>query len=393
MRKTLFPLVALSLVLALAFTGVPALAGSNSAQLPGGANVTVSIESPETCTELLIPTGETARDVVVEGTAGVGAGAAGANATALVSLSIEVDGGGMYPISNDDIEPDLPQPGAVEVRYETTVPGLGPGDHEICVTAEGSDSDGSANVTQCETIHLLQITLEPENETNELGTADQTHTVTATILGPASGPASVEGREVTFQVVSGPNAGNATAATTDSGGNATFTYTAEQGLAGVGTDIIQACFTLASGEVGCAKATKTWVDSTPPEVDCIETVNPHGNNVPGSGKTKPNGRKGGQNEDGFYELIAADDVDPDPDVYVVDTGSETVFGPFSSGTRIKYTEAPGATPAQKKMGSANGQAGAITWHIIGNGDACVSAVDSSGNEADCVSCLVPPPPK
>lgn len=138
---------------------------------------------------------------------------------------------------------------------------------------------------------------------------------------------------------------------------------------------------------------KVAPDLTPPEVECLETVNPHGDNVPPAGKTTPPGPKGGQNEDGFYQLTALDEVDPDPQIFVEDTGSGTVFGPFASGTKIKYTEAKGAPPSQKKIGSGKGQAGAVDWHITGNGDAAVYAVDASGNEASPVSCLVPPPPK
>jgi hypothetical protein len=115
--------------------------------------------------------------------------------------------------------------------------------------------------------------------------------------------------------------------------------------------------------------------------------------VPPAGSTTPPGSKGGQNEDGFYELTASDAVDPDPDVFLVDTGSGTVFGPFDDGTRIKYTEAPGASPKIKKIGSATGQAGAVDWHVIGSGDAAMFAVDFSGNVSDRVACLVPPPPK
>jgi len=123
------------------------------------------------------------------------------------------------------------------------------------------------------------------------------------------------------------------------------------------------------------------VDTTSPEVACVETANPHGNNVPG-----------GKNEDGFFELVAIDICDPDPDIFVVDTGSGVVFGPFASGTKIKYTEAPGGKPSIKEMGSDNGQAGAIDWHIKGKGDAAVYAVDASGNMA-YMMCYVPPPPK
>ena len=64
-----------------------------------------------------------------------------------------------------------------------------------------------------------------------------------------------------------------------------------------------------------------------------------------------------------------------------------MFGPFPSGTKIKLTQAPGATPSIKPG------AGVIDWHIKLNGDAVVVAVDGSGNVSDPVNCLVPPPPK
>ena len=311
--------------------------------------------------------------------------------SSLDSLEMEVDGGGKNPISNSAIDPDLPQDGAVSVTYTTTAPNLGPGDHEIDVTANGHDAEGSDSATESVTVHLLQITLEPSEETNELGTPGQTHTVTATVLGPDSGSASVEGRLVEFEILSGPNTGasgtcspNADC-TTDASGQVSFTYTAVQGLAGLGTDTIRASFTLndPTGETGSAEVTKVWEDTTPPVPDCLEGVNPSGKNVPQAPGT-------GQNEDGFYKLTATDAVDPDPQIFVVDTGSGTIFGPFVSDTNIKYTQDPDAAPVQKSIGGPNS---AVAVHIIGTGDAAVFAVDASGNEATAVSCLVPPPPK
>ena len=87
--------------------------------------------------------------------------------SSLDALMIEVDGGAQNPIDNADIDPDLPHPGAVSVSYDTTVAGLDPGDHTICVSAEGHDPAGSDSAEQCETIHLFQITLAPEAEINE----------------------------------------------------------------------------------------------------------------------------------------------------------------------------------------------------------------------------------
>ena len=119
---------------------------------------------------------------------------------------------------------------------------------------------------------------------------------------------------------------------------------------------------------------------------CTETTNPHGQNVPPAGSTTLPGPRGGQNEDGFYLLTS----DTGVDVFVLDEGSGTVFGPFPSGTKIKYTQAPGATPSQKKIGSTNGQAGAVKYHITGTGDAFVFP---TGEPNRAVPCRVPPPPK
>jgi hypothetical protein len=136
-------------------------------------------------------------------------------------------------------------------------------------------------------------------------------------------------------------------------------------------------------------------DITPPDVYCIEAVNPHGKNVPPAGKTTLPGAKGGNNEDGFYQLIAEDNRDPAPRIFIgcKDCGGPPPpFGPYPSGTIVKITEAPGAVPTEKKIGSDKGQANAVAYHIILPSDAWVIAVDASGNLAR-FPCFVPPPPK
>ncbi len=139
----------------------------------------------------------------------------------------------------------------------------------------------------------------------------------------------------------------------------------------------------------------------PPQAACIETVNPHGKTVPPAGSTTLPGAKGGQNEDGFYLLLASQDKDKDllgsPRVWVEDTGSGKVFGPFKSGNRIKYTEANGATPNSKNIGSVAagnaGQSDAIAAHITGTGDAAVFATAADDEASAKVFCRVPPPLK
>ncbi|MFN2138054.1 MAG: VWA domain-containing protein [Candidatus Promineifilaceae bacterium] len=312
--------------------------------------------------------------------------------TTLESLEIEVDGGGASAISSDDINPDLPAPGAISVDYTTVVPGLTPGDHEICVTANGSDPSGTGSVTQCEVIHLYQLTLAPDGVDNELGTPGQTHEVLATLLGPLGGLAPVSGRTINFSILSGPNAGapGSGPGVTDASGDAPFSYTAVQGPAGLGTDTIEACVTLNDplGETGCTTVTKNWVDTTPPESFCDPSVNPDGNEPVAPGKGGQ-----GQNQDGFYVGSAWDAVWPEDSLqlFIVDEGTGTVFGPFASGTTFKYVQAPGTQPKIRDM-SVSGD-GEVDYMIKGQGDASVFAIDGSANVGEKVSCLVPPPPQ
>ena len=302
----------------------------------------------------------------------------------LESLEIEVDGGGKQPIPNSDISPDLPQAGAISVDYTTTVTGLGPGDHDICVTATGSDvTGGSASVTQCEKIHVLQLTASPGEAVNDLN-VDNSHTVTGEIVG-GSGPA----RNIDFSV-GGHNAGSAT----PSNGSvpvapnteAQFNYTVPQDCASLGTDTITVSAVIA-GMTDSIMLQKTWVDPVPPNVSCDPTVNPNGRKQPQAPGT-------GQNEDGFYQLNAEDPNLANCTVVleVVDGDGFVFPGPFQPGDRIKYTQADGAPQKQKKMGSIKGQAGAIALHLTGHGDLTVTATDPSGNSSSA-TCLVPRPPK
>jgi hypothetical protein len=142
------------------------------------------------------------------------------------------------------------------------------------------------------------------------------------------------------------------------------------------------------GEViGEQKIIITVPDTTAPIVWCEESVNPHGKKIPPAGSSTMPGPKGGQNEDGFYKLLAEDNCDPNPEIWV------SGFGPFYSGDVVKITEDSGAIPESKKMGSDKGQAGAVAAHLILNADPVITAVDASGNVSEPADCLVPPPPK
>ena len=147
----------------------------------------------------------------------------------------------------------------------------------------------------------------------------------------------------------------------------------------------------AFGGVGYAvdavqNATGTTAASNEYGGTCVEYVNPHGQTIPPAGQTSPGTNpKSGQNPDGFYQIGSSNGTD----VYVIDTATGTKFGPYPTGTVIKYTEANGAEPKVLSIGSTNGQAGAVTVHIFGQGDAGIQSV----NGGALTICYVPPPPK
>jgi hypothetical protein len=124
---------------------------------------------------------------------------------------------------------------------------------------------------------------------------------------------------------------------------------------------------------------------------CLPTVNPHGQTKPAA----PGNGGQGQNQDGFYEFGTLP-LDQSVPVSIRDDASGVVFGPFPSGTKIKWVEANGATPSITPMGGNNGngkgQANAVDYQIRAQGDAAAFVIDERGIETS-VTCLVPPFPQ
>jgi len=161
----------------------------------------------------------------------------------------------------------------------------------------------------------------------------------------------------------------------------------------LGTTTVTFTATDDSGNSATDSMTVTVVDTTAPVVECVESVNPHGNNVPGENRSKNDKDKRNINPDGFYELSATDICDAEPDLWIGTVDDPYLFklDTVDGSVVVKFTEAPGAVPSCKKIGSSNGQAGAVSFHITLPSDPVVTAVDLAGNVTSC-TCLVPPPP-
>lgn len=330
--------------------------GAANACDAGAALLTIATSTGGTCTEVADPS--TLSTILP------------AALTNIASLELAVNGTTIDTASG-------PEPVSLSLTSVDITAALEIGINAIDATATAED--GTVVVADT-TLGVIDLALAPAEATNELGTTNS-HTVTATILGD---PSQVSGIPISF-TVSGQNAGAAgvcepVSCQTDATGEVSFTYAVPIAPASLGVDTITASATV-GGVTQERTATKTWVDTTPPTASCEEGVNPAGH-TPRAGQRSP-----GQNEDGHYLLTGIDDVDPDVELYLIDDGSGTIFGPFPSGTNVKYTQAPGTTPNQSPG------PGAVDWRIRGTGDAILVAVDGSGNVSDPVSCLVPPLPK
>ena len=175
-----------------------------------------------------------------------------------------------------------------------------------------------------------------------------------------------------------------------SGETAVFTETitvslgAVQGQTYVCTDhaiLNGAPMTDAGGGLIVETKTITVEDVTAPSSRCVEGVNPAGN-IPTAGSNP----KSGQNPDGFYQLLADDNVGV-ASVKVCDGGSSFCSDSFLPGDYVKITQAQGATPADERPGP-----GVLASHLKLKGDAILTVTDTSGL-VKTAACLVPPPPK
>eukprot|EP00977_Amphora_coffeiformis_P028015 scaffold34682_cov243-Amphora_coffeaeformis.AAC.12 len=124
-------------------------------------------------------------------------------------------------------------------------------------------------------------------------------------------------------------------------------------------------------------STITVEDNEDPLAVCVQGPNPNG-------KTPP-----ADNQDGFWTIRGLDNCleTAGLTVQVFDEVTEYEFpGPFDpSGTNVKYVQAPGGRPTQKKGPRM------VDYQLKGKGDMVVTVTDAAGNTHSQI-CRVPPPP-
>jgi hypothetical protein len=139
-----------------------------------------------------------------------------------------------------------------------------------------------------------------------------------------------------------------------------------------------------AGNTNMCSFTITVLDKEPPVVGCLPAPIPGTTNVVSG---KPVGTAT-NSPPGYYQLLATDNCDPNPQIYIKDTGSRNVmFGPFHNGDIVRLKHA--GTTASQSPGTAPVVA---VLSLKGNG--LNVAKDAAGNwTPDSKGCLMAAPPK
>lgn len=175
------------------------------------------------------------------------------------------------PLANDDDGP------RTDDELYTIDPFLDDGDTQINIFSQNPSNDDNmffAGFLIRGTAAVIGegILLTPPDDTNPVNT---THTVTAFLQDDNGDP--VVGRDVDFEITSGPNTGLMATSATDGNGEATFSWMSASG----GTDIVQASFIASTGQTLSTTAHKTWEEAGECDIPAItsETIDESNNTI------------------------------------------------------------------------------------------------------------------
>jgi len=147
----------------------------------------------------------------------------------------------------------------------------------------------------------------------------------------------------------------------------------------VGATTVNCTATYTDGRTAACAFTVNVEDREAPQALCRPATNPSGGKIPVAGKTPV-----GSNPDGFFQVLSKDNCDVNPGIYIGDSASSFVAGPFQNGDIVKIVQAPDSIPSQSP-GS-----GVVVARIHVRGEAQILAVDAAGNASVPISCTTTP---
>jgi len=179
--------------------------------------------------------------------------------------------------------------------------------------------------------------------------------------------------------------GQCGAVVTYSTGASVMCIPASGSLFPVGTNTVTCTSTNPPGTYTFAVTVK---DCEPPVVSCKPVHKPSDKK---NGKPDKDSERD-QDSDGFYQLLGRDNCDPNPRLYIQDSASGFLAGPFASGDIVQITKKHGrqdSDDAKDSKGSKNTRPPVVPIiHLQGNG--LLYGADASGNVGASVLCKVHP---
>lgn len=180
--------------------------------------------------------------------------------------------GGLGDDPANPVDPNAPPTNArTDDELYTIDPFLNDGDTQINIVTRNPSNDDNmffAGFLIRGTAAVIGegILLTPPDDTNPINT---NHTVTAFLQDDNGDP--IVGRDVDFEITSGPNVGLTATVATDANGEATFTWMS----ASTGVDVVEASFISSTQQRLSTTAQKTWIDSGQCDIPRIvsETIN------------------------------------------------------------------------------------------------------------------------
>jgi len=269
----------------------------------------------------------------------------------------------------------------IALCHDVTVP-TDPG---VCQAANASIDNGSFDPDTAAFGDTITLSQAPPGPYSLGGPTNVTLTVTDNLNKAAQCSGTVTVVDQEKPIISCP-APQRLECTSPSGADATVVATATDncsvsnvgcvpgsGTFPLGTTAVSCTATDGSNNTSSCSSSVQVVDTTPPVVACVPSVNPSGGNVPP-----------GTNPDGFYQVSATDICTLASNI-TIKIGNYTL----AQGETIKIVQAPGTSGVTlvTEMGPLH-----IKLFRVGPNDGVITATDGSGVTGN-VTCLVPPPPK
>ena len=141
-----------------------------------------------------------------------------------------------------------------------------------------------------------------------------------------------------------------------------------------GVTTVKCAATDPSGNTASCAFTVTVLDKEPPVVECKPARSPDCKNTPASRADDD------EKSFGILQLFTRDNCDPNPKIFVKDSATGLISGPYQSGDKVKLTHSRRDKPNQNKPAPAG------IPQIQIRGDALIYAVDASGNISQTLRC-------